>query len=112
MSITAKIIIMSKKIQIGPFQWTLTRTPPEDDMGGTDFESLTISYTDDPKYDPQQLPETLLHEILHAVLFTTAYREFFNDDEEEHLIRSISPLLYQALTQVQAEMFDKAPKKD
>ncbi len=99
-----------KYIQIGPFHYEFTRTPPETDgepdLGGTDFESLTISVTDDPKYNPQIIAETILHELLHAVLYTTAYHATFTDQEEEDLIRTISPLIYQAILQLKDELFD------
>lgn len=84
-----------KKIQIGPFNFEVTRNPPitDDiqDLGGTDFEKLIISYTQDPKYSPQVISETLLHEVLHAVIFLTPYHYFFSPEEEENLIRSFSP---------------------
>lgn len=99
-----------KYIQIGPFHYEFTRTPPETDgepdLGGTDFESLTISVTDDPKYNPQILAETILHELLHAVFYTTPYHHTFTTEEEEHIIQSISPLLFQAILQVKEELFD------
>jgi hypothetical protein len=105
-----------KYIQIGPFHYEFTRTPPEtdgeQDLGGLDFEKLVISVTDDPKYNTQILRETLIHEILHAVLYATPYHTAFSDEEEENLIRSISPLLTQALIQIKEELFDNGLKND
>ena len=105
-----------KYIQIGPLHYEFTRTPPETDgepdLGGTDFESLTISVIDDPKYSPEIIAESLLHEILHAVLYTTAYHHAFTTEEEENLVRSISPLLFQAILQVKEELFDIPPITD
>lgn len=97
-------MISAKKIQIGPFMWTLTDCPPDDDMGGTNFETLTISVQSNPDHNPQIEKETLLHEILHAVLYCTPYHRTFTDEEEETLIQQLSPLLYQALQQVISDL--------
>jgi len=101
---------MSKEVQIGPFTFSINRNPPEDDMGGLDFDTLTLSYTDDPKYNPQLHAETLLHELLHAAIYLTPYHAVFTTDEEEHLVRSLSPYLLQAIQQLQKELAPQ-PKK-
>jgi len=89
-----------KKVQIGPFTWTISPNPPEDDLGGTDFETLTITIKDDPNLDPQVTKETLFHEIIHAVLLTTAYHRALTTEEEENMVGALSPLLFQAVQQI------------
>lgn len=105
--------MVKKYIQIGPFKYEHVRNINEDgDIGETNYESLTITISNDPKYNEQILQETLVHEVLHAILYTTPYHHFFDNEEEENFIRTVSPLLYQVILQIKDELFDTTQEKD
>lgn len=51
----------------------------------------------DPENAKSRLPETLLHEILHAIMNVTGLDSKLEDGQEEDILRSISPILYDFL---------------
>lgn len=62
-------------------------------FGDSDLERLEIRIRSD--LPPSVFRETLVHEALHHVLGMTAWIEKLSDDQQEDLIRSISPYVTQ-----------------
>ena len=97
------------KLTIGPHKvdivvndqatFQLTR---EGKFGDSDVEQLKIRVRGDLPRTVFQ--ETLVHEVLHHVIGMTAWVERLSDDQQEDLIRSISPYLAQlGMLKVEAE---------
>ena len=88
------------KLTIGPHKvdivvndsatFQLTR---EGKFGDSDVEQLKIRVRGDLPRSVFQ--ETLVHEVLHHVIGMTAWVERLSDDQQEDLIRSVSPYLAQ-----------------
>lgn len=65
----------------------------EGKFGDSDVEQLKIRVRGD--LPPSVFRETLVHEALHHVLALTAWVEKLSEDQQEDLIRSISPYVAQ-----------------
>lgn len=88
------------KLAIGPHKidivvndqatFQLTR---EGKFGDSDVEQLKIRVRSDLPRSVFQ--ETLVHEVLHHVVAMTAWVERLSDEQQEDLIRSVSPYLAQ-----------------
>jgi hypothetical protein len=61
--------------------------------GDSDLERLRIHVRTD--LAPSVWHETVLHEILHHVWALTSLKERYSSDQEEEVIRAISPYLHQ-----------------
>lgn len=64
-------------------------------VGQCDTEKLVI--TVDPSLAPTQLAETLLHEVLHGAFSLIGACDVLTFDEEESVVRRLSPVLLDAL---------------
>lgn len=65
----------------------------EGKFGDSDVEQLKIRVRGD--LPPSVFRETLVHEALHHVIAMTAWVEKLSEDQQEDLIRSISPYVAQ-----------------
>lgn len=94
-----------KNLKVGPHTYTI-RTGPKAELdvtltarcelyGATDHKSLAIFVSD--RQAASQARDTLLHEALHAILDVTGISHECEGDEEERLIRRLSPALLQLL---------------
>lgn len=88
-----------RHIQVGPFRYRV-RVDQIDDCGTTDPDRLTITLRESNPSDVQR--ETLLHEVLHAVLANCGLAKELGDDQEEHVVRALSPILL--------DTFDRNPR--
>lgn len=85
-----------KTVRIGPHRWRVRRRALDDEQqkyGRTDEQQLAITIA--PWVRGSQLADTLLHELLHAIWAHTALD--FDDDDQERIVRSLSPWLLGAL---------------
>ena len=88
------------KLTIGPHRVdilvndrTTNRLLVEGKFGDSDLAQLTIRVRDDLPVTVFQ--ETLVHEVLHHVIGLTAWFDRLGEDQQEDLIRSVSPYLAQ-----------------
>lgn len=81
------------RLKVGPFVYRVDTTDEMDDQDGTTMTSEK-SILLRKSLDDQSIRETLVHEVLHAILDLTWFRGY---DDEERLVASVSPLLYQFL---------------
>jgi hypothetical protein len=86
-----------KKIKVGPFT-VQTRLEPElqamtDSLVGLWQDKLLTVLLDAGMTDELE-KETLLHELLHAVWDCTGLSKRIDDDQEEEVIRCLSPLVF------------------
>ena len=63
--------------------------------GETDRYKDTIKIR--TEQSPDQMRETLLHEVLHVCFDVSGLSHELEDDEEETIVRQLSPILLQAL---------------
>ena len=82
---------MPKELKIGGHIWTVkVEKLPEDDLGSTDWNTLTITISNELPEDLQY--SALLHEIFHAMNSTLG-----STDMGHALLDSLSEQLYQVL---------------
>jgi hypothetical protein len=88
------------KLTIGPHRvdilvndLTTNQLMRDNKFGDSDVEQLKIRVRADLPRSVFQ--ETLVHEVLHHVIGMTAWVERLSDEQQEDLIRSISPYLAQ-----------------
>lgn len=65
--------------------------------GYTDTRTCTVFISQRQAYTQSQ--ETLLHEVLHAILDVTGHAHELEDEDEEILVRRLSPALLVVLQQ-------------
>lgn len=92
-------------IIVGPYEYTvrldkdrieeLEKESGDELYGMTTHNLLEIAVH--PHMHNTLIKETLLHEVLHAVLYVTGISHGMSDDDEEQLIRSLSPCLFMLL---------------
>lgn len=90
-------------VKVGPFIYDIKldaarirELEKENDMelfGFTTHNKLEIVIN--PDMADSMLRETVLHEILHAVIYATGLGDRFTEKQEEHLVRALSPALFQ-----------------
>lgn len=85
----------TKKLKIRCFTYTINFSKAASDHGETDTDNHQIFINTNYPIDIQR--ETLNHEILHAILtdFPNFGKECKADDQEEEIIRHMSPILVQ-----------------
>lgn len=69
-------------------------------VGRSDTTRLTIQLRSD--LPPSVRRETLLHEVLHHCFALTPYAARWTDEEEEEIVRALSPFLAMAVRVVEA----------
>lgn len=93
-----------KRITVGPHTYrvvvdrgAIDRISAQADrhVGQCDHETLTI--TVDPDLAPSQMAETVLHETLHAAMSLIGACDVLSFDQEESVVRRLSPVLLEAL---------------
>lgn len=92
-------------VKVGPYTYTVTLSDARikelekennaDLYGFTAHSFLEIAVS--PDMADLMVRETVLHEVLHAVLYTTGISNRFSENAEEHLVRALSPALFQML---------------
>jgi len=92
------------KVTLGPHTYRIVadraaidRISAESDrhVGQCDHEALVI--TIDPDLAPSQMAETILHECLHGAFSLIGACDVLSFDQEESVVRRLSPLLLEAL---------------
>ena len=91
---------MPKKIQIGPFVYSVkcddaAKTVLNSDHGETDGARLEIRINPDSADLVQR--EVLLHESLHAIAAVAGLDHELGEELEEKIVRRIAPVLFDAL---------------
>lgn len=92
-----------RRVEVGPFRfrvrWSRKATHAaacaDGDLVLGSCSHRTETITVDPDQTPGMQRDTLLHECLHAVLGNSGAQ--LEDDEEERLVRTLSPLLLDLL---------------
>lgn len=83
---------MPKELKIGGHLWTVKLEKlPEDDLGSTDWNTLTITISNELPKDQQY--SALLHEIFHACNSTLG-----STDMGHALLDSLAEQIYQVLS--------------
>lgn len=76
------------------------RLAEDDVVGRSDVQRLTIEVRSDLPRSVRD--ETLLHELLHHVIALTPFAARWTDEEEEEVVRALSPLLAMAVRVIEA----------
>lgn len=86
-----------KKVKVGPFSVSVRleslREASENSLIGL-WQDHLLSVILDNGMPGEQEQETLLHELIHAAWDCTGLSKRLDDDQEEEVIRSISPLIF------------------
>ena len=69
-------------------------------VGRSDTQRLTIQLRSDLPRSVRD--ETLLHELLHHVIALTPFAVRWSDEEEEEIVRALSPLLSMSVRVIEA----------
>ena len=88
-----KITLGCHVVDILADKTTTNQLMREGKFGDSDVEQLKIRVRGD--LPPSVFRETLVHEALHHVIAMTAWVEKLSEDQQEDLIRSISPYVAQ-----------------
>lgn len=94
-----------KHVQIGPYRYRLVldraaidrigASDGERHLGSCDHDQLVV--TVDPDLAPDCVRETTLHELLHACFALIGASDALSHEQEESVVRRLSPVLYGAL---------------
>lgn len=94
------------EVTVGPHIIRVIEAPELDSLlaedgvlGRSDTTRLTIQLRSDLPRTVRD--ETLLHEVLHHVLALTPFATRWSDEEEEEVVRALSPLLAMAVRVVE-----------
>lgn len=88
-----KIVLGCHVVDVLTDKTTTNQLMREGKFGDSDVEQLKIRVRGD--LPPTVFRETLVHEALHHVIAMTAWVEKLSDEQQEDLIRSISPYVTQ-----------------
>ena len=86
---------LPKKICVGPFRYSVGTRHDAEQLGEGDTDKLRIHIATELPLDNER--ETLPHGVLHAVFAVTGLGHTLDDEDEERLVRTISPTLLDTL---------------
>ena len=94
-----------KQVQVGPFTYSVTVDQAAIDRAGQEMSNIPWATTEhrkgkmvvSPGLEANQERDTMLHEVLHACIHAIGLNAYQKKDEQEQLVRSLTPILLDTL---------------